>query len=644
MICPCKSRIACPGDDNPFTGFNTDASDCCTRIGVQYGVGGQLPALGANWVNSNCVAFADACDQDTADSLALSGYFHCVALNNRTPPAFDFVDPPDVPTPWDVDVFGNTPQTCSALCPDGLLFSFTVRADQFFALSQLEADRMAHSFACRQLVLNQVCMGSLIPTECCLDQTYSAFISATGTFSPFVFTVVSGSIPTGMLLTTVSSSAVKLSGNPSMAGTFNFSLKATDSHGNFMVKAYTLNVVSISTGAIPSPTVGTPYSFSFSLAGTPSGPVTWAIVSGALPDGLTMDSTGAIVGTPTTAGASAFTVQVGDGTVTCQKAFTMNTQSVVPPIVCPVLIGNIPVVRSGTEYSLTPSNTAAVRRIAAADIVAFGSERVRFINTSTDAVIATINFNTGGRPGCFATSQSHFFLTDGNTANNIAVYDQDGVFVATVAYPNAPFDPAYSPGQDRVYVTTFPAPFTHVRGVNPATNAIVSDDNLGANYAAGTRLFVLNERLVFNGFLFFNAMFFFSLPGMALVGTVPIPGGFAGGACYATNAGKYLVSAFNSGTFNAEIWQIDPTTFAVEHIYLPTDTGDTVFSLEYNSATGTVIGKQQNNPSPMIVIDPVAQTIVCEFTAGTDVNAVVDQSSGKIYTVDDGVPQALIYQ
>jgi hypothetical protein len=644
MICPCKSRIDCAGDDNPFTGFNTDAADCCTEIGVQYRVGGQLPALGSNWVNSNCVAFADACDQDTADSMALSGYYHCVALNNRTPPAFDFVDPPDVPTPWDVDVFGNTPQTCSALCPDGLLFSFTVRENQFFALSQIEADNMAHSFACRQLAINQVCMGSLIPTECCLNQTYSAFISATGTFSPFVFTVVSGSIPTGMLLTTVSASAVKLAGNPSMAGTFRFSLKATDSHGNFMVKAYALNVISISNGAIPTATVGTPYSFTFSLAGTLAAPATWSLVSGSLPAGLSMNSSGVISGTPTTAGASAFTVQVGDGSITCQKAFTVNTQSSgPPPVVCPVLVGTIAGVSSGTEYSLTPSKSAATQRIAIADITVFGSEKVRFINTATDTVAATINFNTSGVIGCFATSQSHFFLRDGSTANNISVFDQNGGFVATVAYPNAPSNPVYSAVQDRVYVTTLPG-FTHVRGVNPTTNAIVSDDNLGANYAAGSQLFNLNERLMFSGFLFFQALFFFDIPGMTLAGNVPIPGGFAGGACYAANAGKYLISAFNSGTFNLEVWQIDPTTFAIEHIYLPTDTGDNVFSLEYNPVTGAVIGKQQNNPSPMIIIDPVAKTIVCEFNAGGDINAVVDAASGKIYTGDDGVPQTRIYQ
>ena len=638
MICPCKSRISCAGDDNPFTGFNADAADCCTRIGVQYGVGGQLPALGSNWVNSNCVAFADACDQDTADSLALSGYYHCVALNNRTPPAFDFVDPPDVPTPWDVDVFGNTPQTCSALCPDGLLFSFTVRADQFFALSQLEADRMAHSFACRQLALNQVCMGSLIPTECCLDQTYSAFISATGTFSPFVFSVVSGSIPTGMLLTTVSSSAVKLSGNPSMAGTFNFSLKATDSHGNFMVKAYTVNVISISTGALPTATVGAVYSFNMTLAGTPSGSVTWAIVSGSLPAGLSMNSDGAIVGTPTTAGSSAFTVQVGDGTVTCQKAFSMNTQGVAPPIICPVQVGTIAAVRSGTEYSYTPTHTAAVQRLMEADLI---TPKLNFIDTSLNTVIASPVLNTGGTIGCFATSTQTFFAIDG-TSNNIKVYSKNGVLVTTIPVADNPLALMYNAAQDRVYGVIFPTPNTHIIGINPNTNAVVSDVDLGVNYSLPFPVFMLNDKIVFG---VAPSAFFFSVPSMAVFGTVNIGfGNSVNAGCYAPNVGKFLLGTANSGTFNAEIWQINTATLIVEHVYTPTDTGDNVFSLEYNPVNGSVVGRQGTSPSPLLIIDPVALTIVCEIPVGTDINAVIDEQTGKIYTGDDGVPNTLIYQ
>jgi hypothetical protein len=619
MICPCKSRIACAGDDNPFTGFNTDAADCCTRIGVQYGVGGQLPALGSNWVNSNCVAFADACDQDTADSLALSGYYHCVALNNRTPPAFDFVDPPDVPTPWDVDVFGNTPQTCSALCPDGLLFSFTVRADQFFALSQIEADNMAHSFACRQLAINQVCMGSLIPTECCLGQTYSAFISATGTFSPFVFTVVSGSIPTGMLLTAVSSTAVKLAGNPSMAGTFNFSLKATDSHGNFMVKAYTLNVISISTGALPN-------NFTFSLAGTLAAPATWSIVSGSLPAGLSMNSSGAISGTPTTAGSSAFTVQVGDGSITCQKAFTMQTQGGSTPIVCLALTGSIDM---GHPPIISVASRDAANRFLVSEEPTV--PELKFVNTQTQAVIATdplvasLTFDQG----CYASSVGKVYVV---SSNNVRVYTIAGAFVINIVLTGQPLtNPFYSPVDDRVYVLTdanFPS-FT-LTTINPHTDTVVTNTNTGVGSAGlnAPSFWLPTNSIALN---FSSTWDIRSLPGMALLGQInTAPGGNSGGFCFDTATGKIFVGVFQAVTFNAEVWEINSTTFLSEHVYDMPNTGGAITFLEFNPVTGAVIGT--SGIGQLAVLDPVAHTVVCELENGDLGGSIaIDYVSGKVF-------------
>ena len=67
----------------------------------------------------------------------------------------------------------------------------------------------------------------------------------------------------------------------------------------------------ISTSSLPGGTVGTAYSATLSAtSGTP--PYSWSITSGALPAGLTLNSAGAITGTPTTPVQSSFTVQVTD--------------------------------------------------------------------------------------------------------------------------------------------------------------------------------------------------------------------------------------------------------------------------------------------------------------------------------------------
>jgi hypothetical protein len=64
--------------------------------------------------------------------------------------------------------------------------------------------------------------------------------------------------------------------------------------------------------SLPDATYGSPYDQTLQAIGGTS-PYTWAVVSGSLPAGLTLDpSTGTITGTPTSPGSSAFTVQVTD--------------------------------------------------------------------------------------------------------------------------------------------------------------------------------------------------------------------------------------------------------------------------------------------------------------------------------------------
>lgn len=636
MICPCKSRIDCGGDDNPFTGFDASATDCCTRISVQYGVGGLLPALGSNWVNSNCVTFSDACDQDQADAHALSDYMQCVALNDRTPPAFDFEDPPNVPTPWDVNVFGNDLQTCSSLCPDGLVFSFSVKEDQFFALSQIEADRMAHSFACKQIAINQVCMGALIPSECCLNQTYTANISANGTFTPFVFSLVGGSLPPGLSLTQVSSAAAKLSGNPSSPGTFKFTVQATDSHGNFMRKAYTLNVISISTAAMPAATVGTPYSFDFTLSGILSAPAQWSIASGSLPSGISMNSSGHLSGTPSASGNSSFTVQVGDGTTNCQKSFSMTTSGSVGPVVCVTKGASIDVVSVATD-GVTPTNTAASRRAVAYDPF---TPALRFVNTQTNAVINTVVLGAGLSAdfGCFATSTNTFFFVSGST---VLVYDQDGNFVTNIALPSGGNAPCYSPVQDRVYVNYDAGLGDRFAVINPNTNLIVSTITPSVVTGVAALIYFPDSIAARIG----NVWQVFNLPAGTNQGFIDLnPGGTTPAFGYAASTGKIFVGAFNSITFNAEIWEVDPTTLAVEHVYALANPFDSEFAIAYNPVTGAVIGtSNRSTNADLTVIDPNAHSIVCSLQAGVTEGAAmaIDGVTGTIYKADD-VGNALV--
>lgn len=144
---------------------------------------------------------------------------------------------------------------------------------------------------------------------------YNQTFSASGGVAPYTFSVT-GALPAGL---TLSSSGV-LSGTPTAGGSFNFTVRATDSSGGAGPysgsQAFAITIgaptLALNPASLPAPTVGTAYSQTVTASGGVA-PYTYAISAGALPAGLTLDAaTGAIRGTPTASGASAFTVRAVD--------------------------------------------------------------------------------------------------------------------------------------------------------------------------------------------------------------------------------------------------------------------------------------------------------------------------------------------
>ncbi|WP_223394925.1 Ig domain-containing protein [Caulobacter segnis] len=146
-----------------------------------------------------------------------------------------------------------------------------------------------------------------------VGQYYSATISASGGSAPYTYSVATGSLPTGLSL----SSSGTLSGTPSAAGSFDFQIQSADSAGNTGYTQYTLAVaaassVVVSPSSLPTPVLGVAYSQTISGSGGTS-PYTFAVSAGSLPTGLSLNtSTGAISGTPTAAGACSFTIRATD--------------------------------------------------------------------------------------------------------------------------------------------------------------------------------------------------------------------------------------------------------------------------------------------------------------------------------------------
>ena len=143
---------------------------------------------------------------------------------------------------------------------------------------------------------------------------YTQNFVASGGIAPYAYTLSAGALPAGLTL----NAAGVLSGTPTAAGTFNFSVTATDSTTGTpatVTNAYTL-VLSAPTIVInPATLPGAVQSIAYSQTLVATGgtaPYTFAISAGALPAGLTLSATGALTGSPTVTGVFNFTVRATD--------------------------------------------------------------------------------------------------------------------------------------------------------------------------------------------------------------------------------------------------------------------------------------------------------------------------------------------
>ena len=174
---------------------------------------------------------------------------------------------------------------------------------------------------------------ALGPGQTTAPNNYSAIIavSKAGAAGPNVtFAVTAGSLPHGLSLSPPSGTSAAITGNPTQAGTFNFTIKATDG-GLTSTLAYQITITvqgppdqlvcnpSVNGGflengvcVLPDAVVGLPYQGHLVTSHQAGGSL--SVISGSLPAGLSLPATftgsgDTVGGTPTTAGGSSFTVQ-----------------------------------------------------------------------------------------------------------------------------------------------------------------------------------------------------------------------------------------------------------------------------------------------------------------------------------------------
>ena len=137
---------------------------------------------------------------------------------------------------------------------------------------------------------------------------FSQSLTAVGGTLPYTWSLLTGALPAGLTL----SPAGVISGTPTAAGAFGFTVQVQDSTGATASASYNMTVVApplfTTAATLPNGEVTVAYNQVIAAAGG-ARPYTWSSTGSTLPAGLTFNTaTWAVTGTPTSAGTGSVTV------------------------------------------------------------------------------------------------------------------------------------------------------------------------------------------------------------------------------------------------------------------------------------------------------------------------------------------------
>ncbi len=314
-----------------------------------------------------------------------------------------------------------------------------------------------------------------------LHVAYTGTPTVSGGTGPYVWSVSIGSLPAGLSL---NPSTGAVTGMPTATGTNAFTLKVVDSYGLQATQSESMTIVNVpafTSSPLGNGEVGVSYAGAPAATGG-TGSFTWSVSTGSLPAGLSLNSsTGAVTGTPTTAGSASFTLKVTDsksGFATQSQTFTITAD---PTITSAALSGG----EVGKPYAAIPTTTGGTTPFAWS--VTSGSLPAGLtLNPSTGAVTGTPTANgpfsfilTVTDADAMVASQSESFSIVAAPTITSAVLSRGEV---TVHYASAPVVAGGTPS----YTWSTSAPLPAGLAINPSTGAVA-----GTPTAAGTYTFTL---------------------------------------------------------------------------------------------------------------------------------------------------------
>ncbi|MDQ3262300.1 MAG: putative Ig domain-containing protein [Myxococcota bacterium] len=214
--------------------------------------------------------------------------------------------------PYSFQLISGTPPGTVAVASDGAFSGVPDAAGTFpLGLQVTDANGAVASASLDLTVYERPSVTTTTLTDGYVQTSLVATLTATGGKAPYSWSVPPATLPPGLAL----SAAGGLTGTPTSAGSYPFTVTVTDANGQTGTAELVLEIhqkLEITTAALPDGYLTLSYGFTVAAVGGPAGGYTWS--ASGLPASLTLDAgSGLISGIPAAAGSSLVLLTVTDG-------------------------------------------------------------------------------------------------------------------------------------------------------------------------------------------------------------------------------------------------------------------------------------------------------------------------------------------